>query len=120
MVGAGNAGELLIRDMLSNAGSHYRPVGLVDDDPIKRKMKIHGVPVVGTIADIPGLARGLVAHEIIVAIPSASTVIEAANPRCVGGVQGSHQDLAERETAAGESGSAETGQADEPGGSSAT
>ena len=76
VVGAGNAGELLMRDMLSNAGSHYRPVGLVDDDPIKRKMKIHGIPVVGTIADIPGLTRGLVAHEIIVAIPSASTALK--------------------------------------------
>jgi FlaA1/EpsC-like NDP-sugar epimerase len=76
VVGAGNAGELLIRDMLSSAGSDYRPVGLVDDDPIKRKMKIHGVPVVGTIADIPGLARSLVAHEIIVAIPSASTALK--------------------------------------------
>ena len=73
VVGAGNAGELLIRDMLSSGGSQYRPVGLVDDDPIKRKMKIHGVPVVGAIADISALARELVAHEIIVAIPSAST-----------------------------------------------
>lgn len=73
VVGAGNAGELLVRDMLSSEGSHYRPVGLVDDDPIKRKMKIHGVPVVGAIVDIPALARELVVHEIIVAIPSAST-----------------------------------------------
>ncbi|NOT22179.1 MAG: polysaccharide biosynthesis protein [Nitrospiraceae bacterium] len=76
VVGAGNAGELLIRDMLSAADSHYRPVGLVDDDPIKRKMKIHGIPVVGAIEDIPGVARGLVAHEIIVAIPSASTALK--------------------------------------------
>jgi FlaA1/EpsC-like NDP-sugar epimerase len=76
VVGAGNAGELLIRDMLSDASAHYRPVGLVDDDPIKQKMKIHGIPVVGTIADIPSLARGLVAHEIIVAIPSASTSLK--------------------------------------------
>src|SRR6185503_5363421 len=76
VVGAGNAGELLIRDMLSTSGSDYRPVGLVDDDPIKRRMKIHGVPVVGTLADIPALARGLVAHEIIVAIPSASTALK--------------------------------------------
>ena len=76
VVGAGNAGELLIRDMLSDASALYRPVGLVDDDPIKRKMKIHGVPVVGAIADIPGLARSLVAHEIIVAIPSASTSLK--------------------------------------------
>ncbi len=73
VVGAGNAGELLIGNMLSTEGSHYRPVGLVDDDPFKWKMKIHGVPVVGAIVDIPALAHGLVVHEIIVAIPSAST-----------------------------------------------
>jgi FlaA1/EpsC-like NDP-sugar epimerase len=76
VVGAGNAGELLVRDMLSDASALYRPVGLVDDDPIKRKMKIHGVPVVGAIADITSLARSLVAHEIIVAIPSASTSLK--------------------------------------------
>jgi FlaA1/EpsC-like NDP-sugar epimerase len=76
VVGAGNAGELLIRDMLSDGRSHYRPVGLVDDDPIKRKMKIHGIPVVGTIGDITNLTRDFVAHEIIVAIPSASTALK--------------------------------------------
>ena len=73
MVGAGNAGEQLARDMRSDALYNYKPVGFVDDDPVKRKMKIHGVPVVGVIADIRALARGLVVHEIIVAIPSAST-----------------------------------------------
>jgi FlaA1/EpsC-like NDP-sugar epimerase len=76
IVGAGHAGELLVRDMLSDAGYHYRPVGLVDDDPIKRKMKIHGVSVVGKIEDIAALTRGLAAHEIIVAIPSASTALK--------------------------------------------
>ena len=76
VIGAGNAGELLVRDMLSSEGSHYRPVGLVDDDPIKRKMRIHGVPVVGAIVDIPTLVRSLAAHEIIVAIPSASTELK--------------------------------------------
>jgi len=76
IVGAGHAGELLVRDMLSDRDSHYRPVGLVDDDPIKRKMKIHGVSVVGKIEDIAALSRGLLAHEIIVAIPSASTALK--------------------------------------------
>ncbi len=76
VVGAGNAGELLIRDMLSDSSYPYRPVGLVDDDPIKRKMKIHGVPVVGTIPDLANAARDLVAHEIIVAVPSASTELK--------------------------------------------
>jgi len=76
IVGAGNAGELLVRDMLSDANYNSRPVGFVDDDPIKRKMTIHGIPVVGTIADIRHAADRLEVHEIIVAIPSASTSVK--------------------------------------------
>ena len=76
IVGAGHAGELLVRDMLSDPSYHYRPVGLVDDDPIKRRIKIHGVSVVGKIEDIANLSRGLVVHEIIVAIPSASNMVK--------------------------------------------
>ncbi len=76
VVGAGNAGELLIRDMLTDSSYPYRPVGLVDDDPIKRRIKIHGVPVVGAIQDLANAARGLVAHEIIIAVPSASTELK--------------------------------------------
>lgn len=76
IVGAGNASELLVRDMLTDAGYHYRPVGLIDDDPIKRRMKIHGVPVVGKIEEIPDLVRRLLVHEIIVAIPTASNTLK--------------------------------------------
>jgi FlaA1/EpsC-like NDP-sugar epimerase len=76
IVGAGTAGELLVRDMLSDGGYNCRPVGFVDDDPIKRRMKIHGIPVVGTIADIKKAAEALEVHEIIVAIPSASTMVK--------------------------------------------
>ncbi|MGH7147852.1 MAG: SDR family NAD(P)-dependent oxidoreductase, partial [Nitrospiraceae bacterium] len=76
IVGAGNAGELLVRDMLSDASYNSRPVGFVDDDPVKRKKKIHGIPVVGTVADIKKAADRLEAHEIIVAIPSASTTVK--------------------------------------------
>ena len=76
IVGAGTAGELLVRDMLSDGGYNCRPVGFVDDDPIKRRMKIHGIPVVGTIADIKKAAEALEVHEIIVAIPSASTTVK--------------------------------------------
>lgn len=76
VVGAGNAGELLIRDMQSDAESRYRPVGLVDDDPLKQRMRIHGIPVVGTITDIPALTSRLIVHEIIVALPSASTTVK--------------------------------------------
>lgn len=76
IVGAGNAAELLARDMLSDADYNSRPVGFLDDDPVKRKMKIHGIPVVGTIADTKKAADQLEVHEIIVAIPSASTVVK--------------------------------------------
>jgi FlaA1/EpsC-like NDP-sugar epimerase len=50
IVGAGNAGELLVRDMLSDANYNCLPVGFLDDDPVKHKKKIHGIPVVGTIS----------------------------------------------------------------------
>jgi FlaA1/EpsC-like NDP-sugar epimerase len=76
IIGAGNAGELLVRDMLSDATYNSRPVAFVDDDPVKRKMKIHGIPVKGTTADIKTVADLVGAHEIIVAIPSASTMVK--------------------------------------------
>ncbi len=78
VVGAGNAGELLVRDMLSDSGYNSKPVAFVDDDPVKRKMKIHGIPVVGKIADIKAAADRFGAHEIVVAIPSASTAVKQA------------------------------------------
>jgi FlaA1/EpsC-like NDP-sugar epimerase len=86
IVGAGHAGELLARDMLSDPSFNSRPIGFIDDDPVKRKMKIHGIPVVGTIEEIKSVADSLEAHEIIVALPSASTAskqrILAASEGC--------------------------------------
>ncbi len=76
IVGAGHAGELLVRDILSDANYNSCPVGFVDDDPVKRKMTIHGIPVVGTIADTKEVAERLKVHEIIVAIPSAPTMVK--------------------------------------------
>lgn len=76
IVGAGHAGELLVRDMLSDATYNCWPVGFVDDDPIKRKKKIHGIPVVGTIADTKKAADRLRVQEIIIAIPSSSTAVK--------------------------------------------
>lgn len=76
IVGAGNTGELLVRDMLADGDYNSKPVGFVDDDPVKRRMRIHGIPVVGTIADIKQAADRLDVREIIVAIPSASTAMK--------------------------------------------
>ena len=76
IVGAGNTGEMLVRDMLADGDYNSKPVGFVDDDLVKRRMRIHGIPVVGTIADIKQAASRLDVHEIIVAIPSASTTMK--------------------------------------------
>ena len=72
IVGAGNAGELLVRDLQTNPGYNYQPVAFADDDPVKRKAVIHDIPVMGTIADIRKAAETCAAQEIIVAIPSAT------------------------------------------------
>ena len=72
IVGAGNAGELLVRDLQTNTSYNYRPVAFVDDDRVKSKARIHGIPVVGTIGDITKVVEFYDAQEIIVAIPSAS------------------------------------------------
>jgi FlaA1/EpsC-like NDP-sugar epimerase len=76
IIGAGHAGELLARDMLSDARYNCRPVAFVDDDPVKRRMRIHGIPVVGTTADTKQAAEQMNIHEIVVAIPSASTAVK--------------------------------------------
>jgi len=76
IVGAGNTGELLVRDMLSDASYNSRPVAFVDDDPVKHKKKIHGIPVMGTTSDIKTVADLAGVHEIIVAIPMASTTVK--------------------------------------------
>jgi FlaA1/EpsC-like NDP-sugar epimerase len=72
IVGAGNAGEQLARAMLSDPDYACRPVAFVDDDSVKRRTLIHGIPVLGTTAEVKTVADQVGAHEIIVAIPSAA------------------------------------------------
>ncbi|MCA1957239.1 MAG: polysaccharide biosynthesis protein [Nitrospira sp.] len=76
IVGAGNAGEQLARAMLSDPDYACRPVAFVDDDPVKRRTLIHGIPVLGTTAEVKAVADRVGAHEIIVAIPSAPTLVK--------------------------------------------
>ncbi|WP_413333176.1 polysaccharide biosynthesis protein [Brevibacterium sp. GP-SGM9] len=68
VVGAGAAAESLIRQMLSGPDGAYLPVGLIDDDPHKRHLSIHGVRVRGTSEDIAEVARWLNVAGVIVAI----------------------------------------------------
>lgn len=69
--GAGESGVILLREMTRNRSLGYHPVGLIDDDPRKRRMRLHGTRVRGTRADLPRLLRELHVDEVIIAMPSA-------------------------------------------------
>jgi FlaA1/EpsC-like NDP-sugar epimerase len=70
IVGAGTAGEAIVREMIRN--NNYRPVGLVDDDRQKAGSTFHGIKVLGPCDQIKKFARERTAEEIIIAIPSAT------------------------------------------------
>ena len=72
IVGAGDAGALLVREVQGNPHLHLNPVGIIDDDRSKRKMLLSGVPVIGDRSKIPAIVAELEVEEIIIAMPSAS------------------------------------------------
>jgi FlaA1/EpsC-like NDP-sugar epimerase len=72
IVGAGDTGEALLREIRQSKRLPYKVVAFVDDDAEKRRMYIDGVPVVETIAAVPDVVHRFRIDEIIVATPSAS------------------------------------------------
>jgi FlaA1/EpsC-like NDP-sugar epimerase len=72
IVGAGDAGQLIIKEMLKNRALGYTPIGLVDDDRRKSNLRLHGIRVLGTTADLPHLLSDNKPDEVIIAIPSAA------------------------------------------------
>ena len=71
VLGAGSGGEKIIREMLQ--GGDYVPIGLVDDNPALTKSRIHGVSVLGTVRELPALARRHDVDLLIIAVPSATS-----------------------------------------------
>src|SRR4029450_2338606 len=57
IVGAGDAAQLILREMLRNPSLGYTPIGLVDDDPRKKNLRLHGIRVLGTSAALPDILR---------------------------------------------------------------
>lgn len=72
IVGAGRAGEALLRDVLHESAATYRPVGLIDDNPRRLGREIHGIPVIGSVADIERIVEERSVDMIVLAMPSAS------------------------------------------------
>ena len=73
IIGAGESAGMLTRDMMRNGGGPYLPIGMIDDDPGKRGLEIHGVRVLGAFEDIPSLVKEHAVELIIIAIPSLSS-----------------------------------------------
>jgi FlaA1/EpsC-like NDP-sugar epimerase len=71
IVGAGNAGQLLVREIQRNRALAYTPIGFVDDDPKKRKVKILGVRVLGTTDELERILHENRPDEVLIAAPSA-------------------------------------------------
>lgn len=69
IVGAGNAGDLLLRDLVRSDEHRYDVVGFVDDDNRKIGTRICGKPVLGRIEDLPGLAERHGVTEVLIAVP---------------------------------------------------
>ena len=85
IVGAGDAAQLVIKEMLRNPSLGYTPIAIVDDDPRKRNLRLHGIRVVGTTADLPQVIRDRRPDEVLIAMPSASGEVRG---RIVGAAQG--------------------------------
>jgi FlaA1/EpsC-like NDP-sugar epimerase len=73
IIGAGKAGEMLVRDLLREQTGPYRPVAFMDDNTGKIGKEIHGIPVTGTCDEIPGAISRLGIDLIIIALPSATS-----------------------------------------------
>ena len=71
IVGAGDAGAIIARELRDNPGLGILPIGFVDDDERKLGMRIHGLKVLGTREDISDLIAQEALDEIIVAMPTA-------------------------------------------------
>jgi FlaA1/EpsC-like NDP-sugar epimerase len=72
IVGAGDAGEELLRAIHRKPVAEYEFIGFIDDDPHKQGTLIHGLPVLGTVEELPKICEECNIEEIAIAMPSAS------------------------------------------------
>jgi len=72
IIGAGNAGEALLREIHRMPVAQYEVIGFIDDGPIKQGVNIHGIPILGTVEQLPKICKDRNIEEIAIAMPSAT------------------------------------------------
>lgn len=72
IVGAGDAGEMIARDIKHNASYKINVIGFIDDDLYKQGLLIHGIPILGTMKDMQKVVDVYRPDEFLICIPSAT------------------------------------------------
>ena len=70
IIGAGDCGSLIAKELMTNPSSKMLPVAFVDDDPVKHQHQILGIPVLGSRKDILHIVNEMSIEHIIIAMPS--------------------------------------------------
>jgi len=73
IIGAGDSGEKVLREMHDNKRLYYEVIGFLDDNPHKHRRWIHGIPVLGGLGDMERVIHAKLAEEILIAVPSATS-----------------------------------------------
>jgi len=72
IIGAGDAGTKVLKELVLDSGSALLPVGIIDDDPQKKGTTICGVPVLGGLSELASRVREQQVEEVFICIPSAT------------------------------------------------
>jgi len=71
IIGAGNTGEALLREIHRMPVTEYEVIGFIDDDPLKQGINIHGIPVLGAVEQLPKICKDRNIEEVAIAMPAA-------------------------------------------------
>lgn len=83
IIGAGDAGALVVRELQKSSQLNLVPVGFLDDDPAKQNHQIYGVSVIGRVNKLGDVLDNQQVDEVIIAIPSApGRIIRSVNDAC--------------------------------------
>jgi FlaA1/EpsC-like NDP-sugar epimerase len=70
IVGAGDTGEAFLREIHRKPVAEHEVIGFIDDDPHKQGINIHGIPVLGTVEQLPKICKDRNIEEVAIAMPS--------------------------------------------------